>query len=113
MSDALLSVNNLSVRFQTARGIVQAVRNVTWEVNRGETLAILGESGSGKSVSASAIVNILDMPPAEITGGKIHFEGKDLLAMTAEERRRINGKRIAMIFQDPLGHLNPVFPVGW
>ncbi|WP_127754632.1 ABC transporter ATP-binding protein [Devosia sp. 1566] len=113
MPEALLSVHNLSVDFHTARGAVHAVRNVSWSVNRGETLAILGESGSGKSVSASAVLNILDMPPAHITSGEILFEGKNLLAMSNEQRRAINGKRIAMIFQDPLGHLNPVYPVGW
>jgi peptide/nickel transport system ATP-binding protein len=113
MPEALLSVHNLSVDFHTARGTVHAVRNVSWSVNRGETLAILGESGSGKSVSASAVLNILDMPPAHITSGEILFEGKNLLAMSNEQRRAINGKRIAMIFQDPLGHLNPVYPVGW
>ncbi|WP_172125627.1 MULTISPECIES: ABC transporter ATP-binding protein [unclassified Devosia] len=113
MPEALLSVHNLSVDFHTARGTVHAVRNVSWSVNRGETLAILGESGSGKSVSASAVLNILDMPPAHITSGEILFEGKNLLTMSNEQRRAINGKRIAMIFQDPLGHLNPVYPVGW
>jgi len=113
MADHLLSVRNLSVRFHTARGAVDAVRSVSWHVDRGETLAILGESGSGKSVSASAIMNLLDIPPAEIVSGEILFGGQDLLKLSREERRRINGKRIAMIFQDPLGHLNPVYPVGW
>ncbi|WP_028033816.1 ABC transporter ATP-binding protein [Chelativorans sp. J32] len=113
MADYLLSVRNLSVRFHTARGAVDAVRSVSWHVDRGETLAILGESGSGKSVSASAIMNLLDIPPAEIVSGEILFGGQDLLKLSREERRRINGKRIAMIFQDPLGHLNPVYPVGW
>ena len=113
MADQLLSVLNLSVRFHTARGAVDAVRSVSWHVDRGETLAILGEGGSGKSVSASAIMNLLDIPPAEIVSGEILFGGQDLLKLSREERRRINGKRIAMIFQDPLGHLNPVYPVGW
>ncbi|WP_421952341.1 ABC transporter ATP-binding protein [Pelagibacterium sp.] len=113
MTDALLSVNDLSVEFHTARGTVRAVRNVSWSVNKGETLAILGESGSGKSVSASAVMNLLDTPPAEVTSGEILFEGKDLLKVSYEEHRALNGKRIAMIFQDPLGHLNPVYTVGW
>jgi len=113
MSNALLDVRNLSVDFHTARGTVHAVKNVSWSVNRGETLAILGESGSGKSVSASAVMNILDMPPAHIVGGEILFEGKDLLKVSYEDHRALNGKRIAMIFQDPLSHLNPVYTVGW
>ena len=113
MTEALLTVRNLSVDFHTARGTVHAVRNVSWSVNRGETLAILGESGSGKSVSASAVMNLLDIPPAEVVSGEILFEGKDLLKVSYEEHRALNGKRIAMIFQDPLSHLNPVYTVGW
>jgi peptide/nickel transport system ATP-binding protein len=113
MADHLLEVRDLAVRFHIAAGTVDAVKGISWYLDRGETLAILGESGSGKSVSASAIMNLIDMPPGEIVRGAILFGGQDLLKMTAEERRRINGKRIAMIFQDPLSHLNPVYPVGW
>jgi peptide/nickel transport system ATP-binding protein len=113
MADALLEVRKLSVDFHTARGTVHAVRNVSWSINRGETLAVLGESGSGKSVSASAVMNLLDIPPAQIVSGEILFEGNDLLKAGQEERRALNGKRIAMIFQDPLSHLNPVYTVGW
>jgi peptide/nickel transport system ATP-binding protein len=113
MPDTVLTVKNLSVNFHTARGTVEAVKNVSWSVGRGETLAILGESGSGKSVSASAVMNLLDVPPAEIVSGEIIYDGKDLLKASNEERRALNGKKIAMIFQDPLGHLNPVYSVGW
>ncbi|WP_343504978.1 ABC transporter ATP-binding protein [Alloyangia pacifica] len=113
MTDHLLEVRNLSVRFHTARGTVNAVNGISWHLDRGETLAILGESGSGKSVSASAIMNLIDCPPGEITSGQVLFEGRDLLTLDAEARREINGRRIAMIFQDPLSHLNPVYPVGW
>ncbi|KKX33055.1 ABC transporter ATP-binding protein [Rhizobium sp. LC145] len=113
MAEHLLEVRNLSVQFHTAGGTVKAVSNISWYLDRGETLAILGESGSGKSVSASAIMNLIDMPPGEITNGQILFEGRDLLTMPIGKRRMINGKRIAMIFQDPLGHLNPVYTVGW
>lgn len=109
----LLEVRDLSVDFHTAQGTVHAVRNVSWHLDQGETLAILGESGSGKSVSASAIMNLIDCPPGEITSGEILFEGRDLLKMTSDERRDLNGRRIAMIFQDPLSHLNPVYTVGW
>jgi peptide/nickel transport system ATP-binding protein len=113
MADHLLEVRDLSVTFHTVRGPVKAVRNVSWHLDRGEVLAILGESGSGKSVSASAVMDLIDCPPGEITSGRILFEGRDLLTLGSEERRRINGKRIAMIFQDPLSHLNPVYSVGW
>jgi peptide/nickel transport system ATP-binding protein len=113
MADHLLEVRNLSVTFHTGRGPVRAVKNVSWHLDRGEVLAILGESGSGKSVSASAILDLIDCPPGEITSGELLFEGRDLLRMSREERRNINGKRIAMIFQDPLSHLNPVYTVGW
>lgn len=113
MSEALLQVRNLSVDFHTARGTVHAVKNVSWSVARGETLAILGESGSGKSVSANAVMNLLDIPPAEIVSGEIWYDGEDLLKVSYEKHRALNGKKIAMIFQDPLGHLNPVYTVGW
>ncbi|MES2845193.1 MAG: ABC transporter ATP-binding protein [Pseudomonadota bacterium] len=113
MADHLLEVQNLSVTFHTVRGPVHAVKNVSWHLDRGEVLAILGESGSGKSVSASAIMDLIDCPPGEITSGALLFEGRDLLKMTTEERLKINGRRIAMIFQDPLSHLNPVYSVGW
>src|SRR5215217_1616069 len=113
MSEPLLTVRNLSVDFHTARGTVHAVKNVSWSVGRRETLAILGESGSGKSVSANAVMNLLDIPPAEIVSGEITYEGEDLLKISYEKHRALNGKKIAMIFQDPLGHLNPVYTVGW
>ncbi|NJO39074.1 MAG: ABC transporter ATP-binding protein, partial [Rhizobiales bacterium] len=109
----LLEVRNLSVDFHTAQGTVHAVRHVSWHLDRGETLAILGESGSGKSVSASAVMNLIDCPPGEITSGEVLFDGNDLLKLSEEERREINGKRIAMIFQDPLSHLNPVYTAGF
>ncbi|HSF91525.1 MAG TPA: ATP-binding cassette domain-containing protein, partial [Paracoccaceae bacterium] len=113
MAEHLLEVRNLSVTFHTVRGPVNAVKNVSWHLDRGEVLAILGESGSGKSVSASAVLDLIDIPPGEIKSGEILFEGNDLLTMDRDQRREINGKRIAMIFQDPLSHLNPVYKVGW
>ena len=112
MSAHLLEVENLSVDFHTVHGTVHAVREVSFHLDRGETLAILGESGSGKSVSASAIMDLIDMPPGRITGGAIRFDGRDLLHLSRAARREINGARIAMIFQDPLSHLNPVYSVG-
>ncbi|MBO3761722.1 ABC transporter ATP-binding protein [Ciceribacter sp. L1K22] len=113
MAEHLLEVRNLSVEFHTAGGVVKAVRDMSYHLDRGETLAILGESGSGKSVSSSAIMNLIDMPPGRISGGEILLDGVDLLTMPLSERREINGRRIAMIFQDPLSHLNPVYTVGW
>ncbi|UDF32680.1 UNVERIFIED_ORG: ABC transporter ATP-binding protein (plasmid) [Roseateles sp. XES5] len=113
MADHLLEVRNLSVEFHTAAGVVKAVRDISYHLDRGETLAILGESGSGKSVSSSAIMNLIDMPPGRISSGEILLDGVDLLTMPAHERREVNGRRIAMVFQDPLSHLNPVYTVGW
>lgn len=113
MDDPILEVRDLSVTFHTARGPVRAVRDVSWQLARGEVLAILGESGSGKSVSANAVMDLIDIPPGEIESGQILFEGRDVLTMPAAERRKLNGARIAMIFQDPLSHLNPVWTVGW
>jgi peptide/nickel transport system ATP-binding protein len=113
MADHLLEVRNLSVEFHTAMGVVKAVRDISYHLDRGETLAILGESGSGKSVSSSAIMNLIDTPPGRISSGEILLDGVDLLKMPAHRRRQVNGRRIAMIFQDPLSHLNPVYTVGW
>ncbi|MGJ8532191.1 MAG: ABC transporter ATP-binding protein [Alphaproteobacteria bacterium] len=113
MSAHLLEVRDLSVEFHTLHGQVKAVQSVSFHLDPGETLVILGESGSGKSVSASAVMNLIDMPPGEITSGEVLYRGKSLLDMTGEERRAINGAKIAMIFQDPLAHLNPVYSVGW
>ena len=89
------------------------INGVTYHVDAGETLAVLGESGSGKSVTAQAIMGILDTPPGFVTGGQVRFHGEDMLAMSAEERRRIRGEGIAMVFQDALSALNPVFTVGF
>ncbi|WP_084518127.1 ABC transporter ATP-binding protein [Microtetraspora niveoalba] len=110
---ALLEVENLQVEFHTRAGVAKAVNGVTYSVNAGETLAVLGESGSGKSVTAQTIMGILDIPPGKIVGGEIRFRGTDLLKLPEDERRKVRGEGIAMIFQDALSALNPVFPVGW
>ncbi|GLW97439.1 ABC transporter ATP-binding protein [Microtetraspora sp. NBRC 16547] len=112
-SGALLEVENLHVEFHTRTGVAKAVNGVTYSVDAGETLAVLGESGSGKSVTAQTIMGILDIPPGKIAGGAIRFRGVDLLKLPEDERRKIRGEGIAMIFQDALSALNPVFPVGW
>ncbi len=112
-SAPLLEVDELEVEFRTPRGVVNAVNKVSFSVDRGETLAILGESGSGKSVTAQAIMGLIDSPPGFITGGQLRFHGQDLLTLSEKDRRAVRGQRIAMIFQDALTALNPVFPVGW
>ncbi|MGI9643036.1 MAG: ABC transporter ATP-binding protein [Acidimicrobiia bacterium] len=109
----LLEVENLHVEFHTDEGIVRAVNGLTYRVHGGETLAILGESGSGKSVSAQAVMGIIDMPPGSIPEGAIRFRGNDLLQMDDDARRSVRGENIAMVFQDALTALNPVFTVGW
>ncbi|WP_326803954.1 ABC transporter ATP-binding protein [Streptomyces sp. NBC_01788] len=108
----LLEVRDLHVEFRTRDGIVHAVNGVGYEVEAGETLAVLGESGSGKSVTAQAVMGILDVPPGRISGGRILFRGRDLLELKEDERRRIRGAEMAMIFQDSLSALNPVLTVG-
>ncbi|WP_406506967.1 ABC transporter ATP-binding protein [Streptomyces sp. NBC_00212] len=108
----LLEVRDLQVEFKTRDGVAKAVNGVNYSVDAGETLAVLGESGSGKSVTAQAVMGILDMPPGRITGGEILFQGKDLLKLKEDERRKIRGSEMAMIFQDALSSLNPVLSVG-
>ncbi|WP_165989773.1 ABC transporter ATP-binding protein [Streptomyces sp. YIM 98790] len=109
----LLEVRDLQVEFHTRDGVAKAVNGVNYSVEAGETLAVLGESGSGKSVTAQAIMGILDMPPGRIAGGQILYRGQDLLTMSEEQRRKIRGDKIAMIFQDALSALNPVLTVGY
>jgi oligopeptide transport system ATP-binding protein len=109
----LLEVDDLRVEFRTRDGVAKVINGVTYHVDAGETLAVLGESGSGKSVTAQTIMGILDTPPGFVTGGQIRFNGADMLTMSAENRRRIRGAGIAMVFQDALSALNPVFTVGF
>ncbi|GAA3508523.1 ABC transporter ATP-binding protein [Streptosporangium album] len=110
--EPLLAVDDLHVEFVTRQGVVKAVNGVSYSLNPGETLAVLGESGSGKSVTAQAIMGILDMPPARVPRGEIRFRGTDLLRLSEDARSQVRGQRIAMIFQDALSALNPVFTVG-
>ncbi|WP_114560211.1 ABC transporter ATP-binding protein [Desertihabitans aurantiacus] len=109
----LLDVEDLQVEFRTRDGVAKAINGVSLHLDEGETLAVLGESGSGKSVTAQAIMGILDTPPGFITGGSVRYCGTELLTMTEKQRREIRGPEISMIFQDALSSLNPVFPVGW
>jgi oligopeptide transport system ATP-binding protein len=109
----LLEVEDLRVEFRIDAGTVQAVNGLSYRLGRGETVAILGESGSGKSVSAQAVMGIVDSPPGFVTGGSVRFRGVELLDLPEAERRRVRGNRLAMIFQDALTALNPVFSVAW
>ncbi|MGW0548620.1 ABC transporter ATP-binding protein [Streptomyces altiplanensis] len=112
MPGPLLEVRDLHVEFRLRDGVAKAVNGVDCAVAEGETLAVLGESGSGKSVTAQAVMGILDMPPGRITGGEIVFRGRDLLKLREDERRGVRGREMAMIFQDALSSLNPVLSVG-
>jgi len=111
VSDALLKVEDLHVRFGTQRGVVHAVNGISFEIRPGETLGIVGESGCGKSVTSLAILGILARN-GRVTQGRAVFEGQDLIPMDDSELRRIRGKEIAMIFQDPMTSLNPVMTIG-
>ncbi len=106
-----LEVKNLVISFRTSNGKVQAVRNISFDLAKGETLAIVGESGSGKSVTSKAILGIL-AGNSIIEGGEIVYDGKDLLKITEEDFHRIRGDKIAMIFQDPMSSLNPIVKIG-
>lgn len=112
MNDTLLDVRNLSTWFYTDEGIVYALDDVSFSMRRGETLGIVGESGSGKSVTALTIMGLIPSPPGKIKTGEIIFEGQDLLKLTPNAMRRIRGDKIAMIFQEPMTSLNPVFTIG-
>ncbi len=106
-----LKVENLVVHFQTNAGMVQAVRDISFDLHEGETLAIVGESGSGKSVTSRSIIGILS-PNARVLGGKIMYEGDNILEYTEEEFSKIRGSKISMIFQDPMSSLNPIMRIG-
>ena len=108
----LLRVDGLRVAFHTRNGIVRAVSGVSLKVAKGQTVGIVGESGSGKSVTCYSMLGLIPMPPGRIEGGTAMFDGVDLLTMTAEQLRAIRGKRISMIFQDPMTSLNPFLRVG-
>jgi len=108
----LLEVKNLNVTFRTRKGLVHAVNNLSFSIDTGEVLGIVGESGSGKSVSMSAVMGLIKDDNAEITG-EVIFQGNDLLKMSDPELRAVRGKDIAMIFQDPMTALTPVYTVGW
>ncbi|HEX3100981.1 MAG TPA: ATP-binding cassette domain-containing protein, partial [Pyrinomonadaceae bacterium] len=107
----ILSVNDLKTYFHTEDGVVKAVDGITFELKKGETLGIVGESGSGKSVSNLSVMRLIQQPPGEIVGGSIVFDGIDVLALPIDEVRKIRGRRMAMIFQDPMTSLNPFMKI--
>ena len=108
----LLGVEDLKVRFHMRDGIVRAVNGVSFHLNRGETLGVVGESGCGKSVMALTIMGLIPRPPGRIEGGRIHLEQRDLLKLTEKQMRRVRGNEISMIFQEPMTSLNPVMTIG-
>ena len=112
MSSPELEIQNLTVSFSTPRGKLTAVNGISFHLNPGETLALVGESGCGKTVSALSILRLLPEPPAEISSGKILFDGQDLLSLNAKALQDLRGRSISMIFQDPMTSLNPVLTVG-
>ncbi len=113
MPEPILSIRDLAVEFKTDDGIVHAVDGITYDVFPGETLGIVGESGSGKSVSTLSILGLIPQPPGRIASGEAMFKGRDLLKLSKREMRRVRGKEVAMIFQDPMTSLNPVLKVGF
>ncbi len=112
MSEPLLQVENLRTYFDTSRGTAKAVDGVSFSIARGETLAIVGESGCGKSMTALSLLQLVPEPAGYIAGGKVLFDGRDLLELTWDNMRGIRGKDIGMIFQEPMTSLNPVFTIG-
>lgn len=112
MDKPLLEVSHLHVAFKTHGGTVKAVRGVSFSLNRGETLAIVGESGCGKSVTSLAVMGLIPNPPGKITAGSIRFKGRELTKLKSREWRKIQGAQISMIFQDPMTALNPTLTIG-
>jgi peptide/nickel transport system ATP-binding protein/oligopeptide transport system ATP-binding protein len=108
----LLSITNLTTAFATARGEVTAVEDISFSLDEGEILGIVGESGSGKSVTALTIMGLLPQPPARVVGGQVRFDGEELTRLSDTRMQRIRGPGIAMVFQEPMTSLNPVFTIG-
>ncbi len=111
MSEPLLQVRDLQVEFHTDKGVARALDGISFDVMPGETLGIVGESGCGKSVTSLAILGLIPSPPGRIVGGQILFQGQDLLSLSEREMRKVRGKDIAMIFQEPMTALDPVFTI--
>lgn len=112
MPDALLEIQDLETQFKTPDGIVHAVNGVSFNLAEGETLAVVGESGCGKSVTMLSVLRLIPQPPGKIVAGKAIYQGKDLLSISDDEIRKVRGGQIAMVFQDPMTSLNPVMTIG-
>jgi oligopeptide/dipeptide ABC transporter ATP-binding protein len=110
--EVLLDVRGLRTHFHTSAGVIRAVDGVSWDVRKGETVALVGESGCGKSVSALSVMRLVSAPAGRIVAGEILFRGRNLLALSEEEMRRVRGREIGMIFQEPMTSLNPVLTIG-
>ena len=108
----LLEVRHLTTHFLTSAGVVRAVDGVSWDIREGETVALVGESGCGKSMTALSILGLVPRPPGRIVAGEVRFEGRDLVRLPERELQRVRGAKIAMIFQEPMSSLNPVFTIG-
>ncbi len=113
MAERLLDVQNLQTHFFTRGGVVKSVEDVSFYINEGETLGLVGESGCGKSVTSLSIMRLIESPPGKIVGGKVLFQGEDIVQMEEDELYKLRGGKIAMIFQDPMTSLNPLFTVGF
>jgi len=111
-SEVLLELVDLKVYFKTDEGLARSVDGVSYKIMAGETLGLVGESGCGKSVTSLSILRLIPQPPGEIAGGKILFKGQNLLDLNENQMRAIRGNQIAMIFQEPMTSLNPVYTVG-
>src|SRR5213083_2442708 len=109
---SLLEVNELKTQFFTRDGVVRAVDGVTFHLDQGETLGLVGESGCGKSVTALSLMRLIPQPPGRIVSGQVMFDGRDLLKLKEDDMRKVRGNDIAMIFQDPMTSLNPVLTIG-
>ncbi len=112
MADPILVIDNLTIRFHLKRGILTAVNGVSFDIKKGETFGLVGESGSGKTVTARAIMRLVPIPPGEFASGSVSFEGKSIYDLDDAGVRAIRGSRMAMVFQEPMSALNPVFTVG-
>src|ERR1700755_282915 len=112
MPEPLLEIKDLNVAFDTSRGQVRPARDVSLTIHPGQTVAVVGESGSGKSVTALSVLRLIPQPPGKVLGGEIRVAGRDLLKLSEKEMRGVRGKDIAMIFQEPMTSLNPVYTIG-
>ena len=113
MTEKIIEIQDLTIKYRTDDAVIHAVNGINLVVNKGSTIGLVGETGAGKTTVARAILRILQTPPAEFCGGKILFDGEDIMEKSEPEMRKIRGNRIAMIFQDPMTALNPIEKIGF